>query len=57
MAPGGWRAPGSTTPGNVVKLWRGDASFDGPDAVEKWSFSFGNQNEERLEGPDRDLVS
>ena len=28
--------------GNVIKLWRGDVSFDGPDAVEKWSFSFDN---------------
>ena len=26
--------------GNTVKLWRGDPSFTGANAVEKWSFSF-----------------
>ena len=26
--------------GNVAKIWRGDASFTGANAVEKWSFSF-----------------
>ncbi|MFL6260858.1 MAG: RHS repeat-associated core domain-containing protein [Thermoanaerobaculia bacterium] len=28
--------------GNTVKLWRGDPSFAGSNAVEKWSFSFDN---------------
>ena len=28
--------------GNVVKIWRGDASFTGANAVEKWSFGFDN---------------
>src|SRR5436305_4990869 len=28
--------------GNTVKLWRGDPSFTGANAVEKWSFSFDN---------------
>ncbi len=28
--------------GNTVKLWRGDASFTGANAVEKWSFSYDN---------------
>ena len=28
--------------GNVIRLWRGDASFSGPGAVEKWAFSFDN---------------
>jgi RHS repeat-associated protein len=28
--------------GNTIKLWRGDASFTGTNAVEKWSFSFDN---------------
>jgi len=28
--------------GNVVKTWKGDTSFTGTDAVEKWSFSFDN---------------
>jgi RHS repeat-associated protein len=26
--------------GNVVKTWKGDVSFTGPDAVERWQFSF-----------------
>ncbi|HMB51703.1 MAG TPA: hypothetical protein VKU40_00215, partial [Thermoanaerobaculia bacterium] len=26
--------------GNVVKLWRGDTSYNGSNAVEKWAFSF-----------------
>ncbi len=28
--------------GNTVRLWRGDPSFTGSNAVEKWSFSFDN---------------
>lgn len=28
--------------GNTVKLWRGDTSFTGAHAIEKWSFSFDN---------------
>jgi len=28
--------------GNTVKIWRGDTSFTGANAVEKWSFSFDN---------------
>jgi YD repeat-containing protein len=30
------------TQGNVVKLWRGDPSFTGPNAVDKWSLSYDN---------------
>jgi RHS repeat-associated protein len=28
--------------GNAVKIWSGDASFGGANAVDKWSFSFNN---------------
>ncbi len=28
--------------GNVAKTWKGDASFTGPDAVEKWQLSYDN---------------
>jgi RHS repeat-associated protein len=28
--------------GNVLRLWRGDPSFTGPNAIEKWSFSYDN---------------
>ncbi|MFL6260854.1 MAG: RHS repeat domain-containing protein [Thermoanaerobaculia bacterium] len=28
--------------GNTVRMWRGDPSFTGANAVEKWSFSFDN---------------
>ncbi len=31
--------------GNTVKLWRGDTSFTGANAVEKWSFSYNNPSQ------------
>ncbi|HEX6898998.1 MAG TPA: hypothetical protein VF789_04765 [Thermoanaerobaculia bacterium] len=31
--------------GNTVKLWRGDTSFTGANAVEKWSFSYDNPSQ------------